>query len=246
MGQARDGYAEAVEILRRAGDVRRASMNEQNLADTYNRLGAYAEAEQALRRALAGCREVGHRIGEAYACANLGYACAMQGRCDEALEWLDRAADYARRNEDPRLSACVRLYRARALVRAGDGDSAAREATAALEEAQRGVQRALSAQAESVLARALLILGSEGEAEDASRRAMQLRDAADGLVEDEAEVFLVRAEALDACGRAEEAETVRAHGRARVRDLASRIADPGWRERFVRDVPAHRALLEGA
>ncbi len=245
VGKARDGFAEAVRVHRGAGDVRRASVNEQNLADTYNRLGAYTEAEAALGRALAGCRDVGNRIGEGYACVNLGYACTMQGRGDEALEWLGRAEEHAKRSEDLRLSLFVHVYRARALVVAGDLDRAAVEARAAIAGAGAASRGAVAALGESALARALLGAGRGVEAEQASGRAMELRNRAGGLEEDDAEVFLVRADSLEACGQAKEAEVVRAQGRARVQELAARIEDPEWRQRFLSDVPAHRALLEG-
>lgn len=39
------------------------------------------------------------------------------------------------------------------------------------------------------------------------------------------------------------AREVRAIARAGILAAARRIADPAWRERFLHDVPAHRALL---
>jgi hypothetical protein len=55
-------------------------------------------------------------------------------------------------------------------------------------------------------------------------------------------VFLARVEVLEASGRAEAANEVRARGAARLIDVAAKITDAEWRDRFLRDVPANRAL----
>ena len=64
--------------------------------------------------------------------------------------------------------------------------------------------------------------------------------------EDEGEIFLAHARALAASGRPDEARTVLGLGVERIQFIAGHIKDPGWRARFLRDVPANRALLEMA
>jgi hypothetical protein len=77
-----------------------------------------------------------------------------------------------------------------------------------------------------------------------SERALAIRDERQGTEEDEAEVFVARAQALEAAGRADEAASVRERGRRRLREVADGISDPSWRERFVTGLPAHRMLNE--
>jgi len=39
------------------------------------------------------------------------------------------------------------------------------------------------------------------------------------------------------------ARAIVTQGRARLEELAARIADPDWRRRFLDDVPTNRALM---
>ena len=66
------------------------------------------------------------------------------------------------------------------------------------------------------------------------------------MEEDEAELFLVHAEALGETGRADEAEQVLARGRDRLAEIARGIGDDALRSRFLDDVPAHRTLMGAA
>ncbi len=243
VGKARDAFARAAAINQRLGDARRALTNQLHLADTYNRLGAYAEAEAALRETLGSARRVANQGLEPWACLNLGYACVMQGRPDEAFEWIDRSVKLGRRTRDVRATCCAHLYRANALLVARDAVAAVAEAQKARAESARIGWPSMQKSSATVLARALFALGRLDEADEASADAMPADDASGAQQEDEAEAFLVRAEILEASGRAAEAEQVRERGRTRVRELAARIEDPEWRRRFLTDVAAHRALL---
>jgi hypothetical protein len=60
--------------------------------------------------------------------------------------------------------------------------------------------------------------------------------------EDDAEVFLTHALALEAGGRKLEAKAIRQRGRERVESIARRISDDLFRKRFLAEVPAHREL----
>ncbi|HSO00832.1 MAG TPA: hypothetical protein VLS89_21220, partial [Candidatus Nanopelagicales bacterium] len=78
----------------------------------------------------------------------------------------------------------------------------------------------------------------------ASGQAMARLDAMGGLEEGEAELFVVHAEALAARGMDAESAEVRRRGSARVQQIADRIRDGQWRERFLKDVPANRELMD--
>ncbi len=244
IGRARDAFAEAAEQYRRVGHVREAAMMEQNVADAYNRVGAYAEADAALRQALDGCRRVKNRVGEAYALTNLGYADAMLGKAELALLALDEAAQLAREMGDARLGVAVQAYRARALFTARAYAEAKREAEGAAREAEGAGMSALRAGALALSADASLALSDVDAALAASERALALRDELGGIEEDEAEVFLARVRALSAAERTEEAGRVRERGMARLAEVAAQITDPDFRRRFIEQVPAHGALAQ--
>jgi len=64
-----------------------------------------------------------------------------------------------------------------------------------------------------------------------------------GIEEDESELFVTHMRALIASGRDADAAEIRERGRARVRQIAERISDPQWRDRFLNDVAANRELM---
>jgi tetratricopeptide (TPR) repeat protein len=240
LAQRRRAYEEAVRGYDQAGDARRAAAAETNLADVYNRVGAYGEAERALRDAVEKCRRVGNRIFEGYALANLGYALTMQRRPDEALSVLRDALALAEQIGETRLGMSVRLYRVRALA-AVDSAEALREARLVADEAERSGLDGLRVLALAAAATAALAL-DDASAIDLSSEAMAGRDRLGSLEEGEAELFVTHARALRAAGREEEARACIARGRARLEEVAALITDPEHRRQLLEDVEAHREL----
>lgn len=243
LGKRKVAYQEAIARFREIGDLRRAASAECNLADTFNRVGAYEEAEAALREAVASCRRVGNRVVEGYALANLGYSLAAQERLDEALETFDGALALAEELGRPRLALAVRSYRARAMLTA-DPAKVAIEARAIADEARAGELPALRATALALASRAALASGDRVSALDDAELAMSLRDELGTMEEDEAEVFLALAEALRANAQPERAREIVARGASRLEFLAGRIADADWRARFLVEVPVNRRIIE--
>jgi tetratricopeptide (TPR) repeat protein len=244
LGKRKAAYEEAVARFRGIGDLRRAASAECNLADTFNRVGAYEEAEEALRKAVASCQRVGYRLVEGYALANLGYALAGQHRFDEALATFDKAIALADEMRQPRLALAVRLYRARARLERGDTAGLVQEARGIAAEAERRELKALEATAFALTSRVTLALGDPAGALVHADRAMTLRDEIGTMEEDEAEVFLALAEALLAMGEPARAREIVARGASRLEFLAGRIADTDWRARFLVEVPVNRRLIE--
>jgi tetratricopeptide (TPR) repeat protein len=235
-------FAEAAARYEAVGDVRRAAAARTNLADAWNRVGAYAEAEDSLRRALIDCRRVGHRLMEGYALLNLGYACMMQGKVMQASAALDDCAAIAKEIDDKRLQLWCRIYHARAQLGGVSPISTAEVLEGVAREAADSDLPGVEVGALWVAARALLAAGDVDGAIEQSRRALARRDEIGGAEEDDAEVFLTAVVALEAAGRKEEAREVRQRGRDRVETIARRIADDGFRKRFLEEVPAHRTL----
>jgi tetratricopeptide (TPR) repeat protein len=241
IGEARFWFTQAVELYQAAGDAQRAAANEANLADILNRFGAHVEAELALDGALSTCRRVGNSVIEGYALANLGYSCTMQGKFAEATLAIDEADAIALKLHDARLRITVRLYRAR-LVFEGGKNREAQELACEVARECAELAPTIEAVALGLAARAALRGHDHEEALDLSERALDRRDALGGIEENEAELFVTRAEALDAAGRSEQAREVRERGRARLPELAGRIRDPEWRRHLLSASVAHRSL----
>lgn len=240
-GERRRAYRDAVRLYDSVGDVRRAAGAELNLADAANRVGAYAEAERALQAAVEKCARVGNALWQGYASLNLAYSALQLGREEEARAALEQAAALAERTGEARLAIFARIYGARAVL-AREPEEAARAAMLAAVEAGERQLASVRVLALTVASEAHLAAGDVERALTTSAEALALRDELGAVEEDEAEVFLARARALEAAGRKVDAQAVRARGRERIRALAERIADAELRSRFVEDVPAHREL----
>ncbi|MGE0790514.1 MAG: serine/threonine-protein kinase PknK [Sandaracinaceae bacterium] len=244
LGKRKAALEDAIAGFRETGDLRRAATSECNLADTYNRVGAYEEAEAALRKAIDSCQRVGNRVVEGYALANLGYALAGQGRIAEAHAAFDAALGLAEQLSRPRLGLAARLYRARADLGVQLAFELADDARQIAEDAAAQSLPALQASALALASRAALLGDDEVAALADAERAMQLRDEIGTMEEDEAEIFLALAEALARSGQAERAREIVARGASRLEFLAGRIEDADWRAKFLSEVPINRRLIE--
>ena len=244
LGDRRNAYWAAVELYREMGDRRRHAGASVNLADVYNRVGAFDEAIPALESALAACREVGMRVMEGYALVNLGYALLGAGELERAGGALGQAAAIAIEVGEERLRLVAELYQAKVALADGRPNDACTLASHVVVEAEARSFRGVVALALATEARAELGRGAHDRALDRARRALAIRDELGGLEEEDGSLFLVLAEACDSAGHGREAAEARARGRAIVSSAAARIGDAHWRERFVTDVPSHRTLLE--
>jgi tetratricopeptide (TPR) repeat protein len=240
LGAQQQAYERAAALYTQAGDARRAAGAESNLADAQNRMGRYARADEALRRALQHARKVGNRLTEGYALLNLGYASSFSGRTEEALETLARARALAESIGDAHLALGARIYAARARLAHADA-SLVEELRAIATEARGDVT--LEANALGLASRALLLLGDVPGAAAAADRALAIRATRGSVEEGEGEIFFAAILAYEASGRIADAARVQSEARARLGELAARIADPDARASFLRDVPAHRALM---
>lgn len=244
LGKRREAYQDATDRYRAIGDLQRISTSQSNLADTNNRIGAYEEAETALREALTSCRRIGNRVVEGYALANLGYALTGLDRIDEALEVFDDALALANELVRPRLALAIRLYRLRAEFHRGDPLGVAAEARRVAQEAREAGTPSIEASARAVASRAALAGDDAETAKEDAERAMEVRDSVGTMEEDEAEIFVALAEALRALGEHERAREIVARGASRLEFLAGRIEDADWRARFLIEVPMNRRLIE--
>ncbi len=237
---ARARYAEAANAFELAGDLRRAAGAEANLAETFNRVGAFAEAVSVLEHARQQSRRVGNVVVEGYVLANLGYARAHLGQHDAAAAALGEAAALARQNDDARLGAFVDLYRARARLLAGDAGAALDAAVALAVARNQAIGLRVGALAVATLAS--IALGRSDEALAHVTEAVALFERSAELEEDESELFVAHAAALAAVGEAGRSRDIARDGLARLQARSLRIRDEQTRARYLGDVPHHREL----
>ncbi len=241
LGERRLAAYDAVTAYAQAGDVARAASAAVGLAEVHLRFGLIAEAADELQVAIHDCRSAAHLRLEARAWALLGWALALLGRADEAHHALDEASRLSESLGDERLGLLARVHRLCVEhahddphARASDGEAAAALAATLGEHALQVLALARASQA-------WLAAGHGARAVRAAEDALAARDAG-GATDDDVEVFLALAEALDAVGEPVRSDEVRAAGLARVEALAARIDDPLWRQGFLDDGPGHRRL----
>jgi tetratricopeptide (TPR) repeat protein len=241
LGRCLTGLEAALQAFEQAADVRNACAVRTNLGYVYCELGDFQRAEAALRHAVLACDRMGLYDLSAAALHNLGRVLGFGKDLAEA-ERLERAAIEAfRRQGDPRLEGAARIYLAEILTTAGDFNAAAHEAATAVEELE--VAPSLQVAALAALARARLGAGDVGDGLAAARRAYEALERLGEIEEGEAAVRWTYAEALRAVGDDDGAETALAVAAQRLLAHAERIADLGWRDRFLREVPINAKIL---
>jgi len=89
-------FEQALALSRELGNGPGEAQAVTNIANTYFRLGNFAEARGAALRSLDIERKVGDRFGEGIALGILGSACRELGGYDEAIHYLQQALDISR------------------------------------------------------------------------------------------------------------------------------------------------------
>lgn len=222
------------------------------LAQVHTATGAWAEAEEVLREALAAEEERGGDSGwHAYNAALLAQLLAGDPqRRDEALELAEAAWLETERTWLANLVPIVRNLFAAVLLDTADGD---------LETVRRADRLALATRVETdetgmvrsriaalvLRSRAHLLTGEPQAARDLAHEALRtLAEVGDMPALRTEEVLLDAATALHAAGSEDEARELLGRARAEVDRKAGLIDDPDLRERFLRDVPVNRRILD--
>lgn len=240
-GACLEGLESALAAFELAGDLRNACMTRANLGYYYGELGDYERAEATLRAALQEAYRMGLHDVAASAQASLGPVLAHLGHAEEARAIEREAVSAFQRLGDGRLEAASRSYLAKIELTAGDLVAAEREARVAAEVVSAPPPMRAAAVAQH--AAALLGLGRVGEALVAAREAHAALIELGALDEGESLVRLIHAEALAASGHAAEAAAALESARANLLTRASKIGNPAFRARFLRDVPENARTL---
>ena len=230
----------AFAAFERAGDLRYACVQRGHVGYAWLELGAYAEAEEALRDALARATALGLQNVVATAKHNLGRALAARGELVEAARVEGEAVAAFDAQGDRRLAGGARLYLGAIYYEQGEFAAAEREVALALT----GSQLPMQAQMRATLARILLASGRVVNALAEARAAMKILDDLGAIEEGEALVRLVLAEALLGSDQRDEARAVIGVAGTRLLGRAERISDPRYRKMFVERIADHARTIE--
>jgi serine/threonine protein kinase/tetratricopeptide (TPR) repeat protein len=244
----------SLEAFDKIGDLRRACAQRMNLGHGYLLVGAYNEAESALREALATAQRMGLLNLAAVARHNLGLARAYQGALDEARALEAEAMKDFVAQGDRRQETISQVYLATIRLFEGDLDGAEQAAREAVRSASSPTAQcfALATLARAYLARiSRAPMGQRSanetdvrEALIAAHDAKAMLDATGGVEEGEALVHVVYAEALAHAGDPEAARAAIQAAAERLRARASWLTDPAMRESFLTLVPENARTME--
>ncbi len=224
-----------------AGDLRAAAVHRHNCGHASMVLGAYDDAERALREAVA----IGERLGLANLIAsatnNLAATLTRTGRLDEARPLLDTAIAMLGAQGDRRMEAGARNHLAELLLAQGDAPSAVHEAKVASDISEH--VPALRLQAMGTLARAHLEEGSTVRALALVRELQEQMERISTIADGEASVQLAMIETLAASGDALAARAVLERAKGRLLERAAEVDEPALRRAFLEGVAEHARIL---
>jgi tetratricopeptide (TPR) repeat protein/tRNA A-37 threonylcarbamoyl transferase component Bud32 len=229
----------AAESFETAGDLRNACLQRVSVGYAYNEVGAYAEAERALRGAIAVAERIGLDNAVGTARAQLGRTLGRRGRLDEAREVLGNAIETLRAQKNVRLAGVATRYLAWVLSAQGDAEGAEREARSAVEAL--GGATAMLGDALAMLSEAQRARGAVAEARETAERAMAALGAAGKTAIGEAAIRLAHVEALVATGDRDGARAALAMAKERIAERAKTIHDGELRRAFLEDVAENAA-----
>ncbi len=216
-----------------------------NLATAHLKLGAYDEAKACYERAIEICREIGARQSELWPLGNLGLLHHYLGDDETAQAYVGQALRLAQEIGDVPAQGVMWLKLGHVQAALGNRDEAAHayEQSAAL--LRELGQHLRAGEALAGLARLAL---ARGEAEQAQAHIEGIVDhlEAGGTLDtmiSPFQVYLTCYRALEANGDAR-ARGILEVAHSRLQEQAARIADPEQQRDFLKNVAAHRQLLE--
>lgn len=226
----------AAELCLSAGDLRSSATHRHNIGHACHELGAYEEAERALRETFRLAERVGLANVAASAENNLGAALTRLGRTTEARTLLVDSIARLEKQADRRMEGGARNHYAELLLVMGDPSAAFEAAEGAIRVLE--VVPPLRIQALATRARAERALGRMADALLTATEAYvaleQIRSMGDG----EAMVRLVYAEMLAKHSRLDEARSAIQTARERLL-LRADAMPPDVKESFLYRVSEH-------
>jgi eukaryotic-like serine/threonine-protein kinase len=234
--------AAASQSFARAEDLRGACTQRLNVGYASLEMGAFREAEDALREATIAAERMGLLNLVATAKHNLGRAVAYRGAYGLAAQIETEAVSSFEAQGDLRMAGASRMYLAQVHAAEKEYAAAAREARLAVAQLEKSPP--VRVYAVATLASVLLAQGERGEALQQATAAMADLTLLGGIEEGESFVRLVHAKALAACGDRQSAAVAIVASRDRLLARAKRIGDATQRATFLRAIPENRETLE--
>jgi tetratricopeptide (TPR) repeat protein len=234
--------AAASQSFARAGDLRGACTQRLNLGYASLEMGAFREAEDALREAAIAAERMGLLNLVAIAKHNLGRAVAYRGAYGLAAQIETEAVTSFEAQGDLRMAGASRMYLAQVHAAEKEYAAAAREARLAVAQLEKSPP--VRVYAVATLASVLLAQGERDEALQQATAAMDDFTLLGGIEEGESFVRLVHAKALAACGDGQSAAVAIVASRDRLLARAKRIGDAAQRATFLHAIPENRETFE--
>jgi eukaryotic-like serine/threonine-protein kinase len=241
-GKCLELLAGAAAAFQRGGDLRNACRTSSAVGYTWLQLGAYEQAVDSLEATLKRSERLGLPAITPVVRQNLGLAAALGGDLERGEAEERAALDALFIQADVRMVGITRVYLGQILMMRGELEAAEREIAPAAQELRTSppaLAMALAAMAQVRLKRGD-VAGALAPAEEAQAVLASLG----GMDEGEAQVRLAYAEALLAVGREKEAAAAAEVARARVEELADKLALPALRRAFLERVPENAAILQ--
>ena len=229
----------AVRGLEEAEDTRSAQIERVNLAYALAEVGAFEQAQGELEDAIAAAEWSRIDFNVVLGRHMLALVLGLRGDLAEARAAAE--SSLAAVGSNKRVEGKTRIYLARCLSAAGDGEAAEREATAACE--LLGDFAPGRAYALAILASVRAARGDGIAALAAAREALGALMEAGGVQEGDAYIRLSFVRALTAAGEKEMSSAALADARERILHRAQRITRNDWRESFLQRVPENAATM---
>jgi hypothetical protein len=229
-----------IESARRLGDERTACLALAHRGYGLGAVGAYDEAETALREALAEAERLASPASRASVLHNLARIREALGHTEESAGLQERALVAALEQRNARLATACRLYTAQNRAAARRHDEALVHARLAREGAR---ERPLRAWADAILAEILVDVGDAEQALAHARAAHGVFVESGGIGEGDSCVHRALARALLAAGETDAARAATSAARARLQARAAMIEDPALRRSFLERVRENADVL---
>jgi tetratricopeptide (TPR) repeat protein len=233
---------EASQGFARAGDLRGACTQRINVGYASLEIGAFEEAEEALREATESAERMGLYNLVAVAKHNLGRAVAQRGAFRMAAQIEAEAIALCEAQGDLRMAGASRMYLA--LVHAGEKnyEAAAREVLIALTQLDKSPP--IRVYATAVLASIRLAQGDIQDALQHATAAMADLSLLGGIEEGESFVRLVHAKSLASSGDKQSAAIAIRASRDRLIARAEKITDSRLQTTFLHAISENAETLE--
>lgn len=244
--RAQEHYTRALELRRAIGDRRAQGLSHNNLGSIAYELGEYAAAEAAYEVAAALCREANDRWGMAIAALGLAAIRLDQGDLAEAQRQAEAALAGLQQVHAPVRAGQAEYVLGRIAQARGEGKTAAERFSAALDMWRNANQVGHVTLGISALAHACAEQGQNAQAYtllDQALAALEHEPLPTGVVRP-ARVHLHCYQTLRALGDPR-AQTILSRAQTFLHTQAARLPTP-VAERFLHQIPEHRALLAGS